>query len=159
MGKVMVDLDVSEGARKYAWDWFVYHASQRQNMFRFYIVVVAFISTATISSMGKDGLEPIVVGLPCLLILVTFLFWRLDVRSVHLIKIAEQYLRIQEKRLVESGCDEATEFCKKANHMYKMEIPIFYPFYSVRNVFSWFYISVVFISALFIVSNYDLAGN
>src|ERR1044071_7818978 len=89
-----------EAAGKYAWEYFKYHAGQRQAVFRFYLfVVAACLVSFGYSRRGVDNANagnPLSVAGPLGLILtvLSFIFWRLDQRSRSLIKLAEGALKI-----------------------------------------------------------------
>ena len=90
--------DVYNVARQYAWDWFAYHAGQRLAVFRFFLLLSAFISTGYVTAMVKQY-HSISTILSIVLLISAFLFWRLDRRNLDLVKIAEVYLKIEEQRL------------------------------------------------------------
>lgn len=90
-----------DAARQYAWNWFEYHAAQRQSVFRFFLIMTAFVSTGYVTAIVKEFYS-ISTILAILLVVISFLFWRLDSRSIHLVKIAEYYLEIEETRLKDS---------------------------------------------------------
>jgi hypothetical protein len=86
-------------AQEYAWNWFQYHAGQRQAVFRFYLVLAGAISTGYFTSIQLSDLQSLSFLFGAPLAVISFLFWRLDSRSVKLIKLAETYLKIEEQRL------------------------------------------------------------
>lgn len=85
----------------YGWEYFKYHAQQRQAVFRFYLVLVGVALAGLISSYSNQYAELAtdrwVVGIS--LIVLSLLFWRLDVRSYQLVKVAESFLFDEEQRL------------------------------------------------------------
>lgn len=86
-----------EAARKQAWDYFQMHSSQRLTTFNFYIVISSVVTTALFSTFQKDYKVP-VLGIPLglLLILFSYIFWKLDLRNKQLIKGAEAALKYFE---------------------------------------------------------------
>jgi hypothetical protein len=86
-----------EAARKQAWDYFQMHASQRLTTFNFYIVISSVVTTALFSTFQKDYKVP-VLGIPLgfLLILFSYIFWKVDQRNKQLIKSAEAALKYFE---------------------------------------------------------------
>ena len=88
-----------DSAREYAWQWFQYHAGQRQTVFRFYLVMIGVVSTGYVTSMTVTDLRSVSFLFGLLLIVISILFWLLDERSVTLIKLAEDYLKKEEERL------------------------------------------------------------
>jgi hypothetical protein len=89
--------DTSEALRKQAWDYFQMHSSQRLTTFNFYIVISSVIATALFSTFQKDYKVP-VLGIPVglLLVLFSYIFWKLDQRNRQLIKGAEAALKYFE---------------------------------------------------------------
>jgi hypothetical protein len=91
------DLRTDVNLRKQAWDYFQMHSAQRLTTFNFYIVVSSVIATALFSSLQKDYRTPrLGVTLGSLLDVLSFVFWKLDVRNRDLIKRAESALRYFE---------------------------------------------------------------
>jgi hypothetical protein len=90
---------VRPAAATYAWEYFKYHARQRQEVFRFFIIIVGSILAGYIASSGTEALngKRYIFGL--LLIVVSALFKRLDQRSHALIKLSETYLKDEEQLL------------------------------------------------------------
>jgi hypothetical protein len=84
-------------AASYAWEYFRYHARQRQEVFRFYIIIVGALIAGDISSADVFQNHRYVFGL--VLLVLSILFKRLDQRSHRLIKLAEAYLKIEEQCL------------------------------------------------------------
>ncbi|WP_193367894.1 hypothetical protein [Pelagibius marinus] len=98
----MVDTstDYQVVARDLAWKWFEYHAGQRLAVFRFFLLVIAFISAGYVSSLLAK--EHLVSGILALVLLVsTFLFYRLDRRNRALVKISEAYLKDDQAELAQ----------------------------------------------------------
>jgi hypothetical protein len=90
-----------EAARKYAWEWFSYHASQRQTVFRFFLILVGAIIGGYLAVLKSPDPKHLYLFGAALTVL-SFLFWRLDVRSRTLINLAEAYLRVDEARLAQA---------------------------------------------------------
>lgn len=90
-----------KSAGEYAWNWFEYHAGQRQAVFRFYIILAGAILTGylTIENSNSNELKEASFFLGLALAFFSFLFWRLDERSRDLIVLAEAYLKVDEQRL------------------------------------------------------------
>jgi hypothetical protein len=87
----------NESSRKQAWDYFQMHSSQRLTTFNFYIVISSVITTALFSTFQKDYKVP-VLGIPLglLLLLFSYVFWKVDLRNRQLIKGAEAALKYFE---------------------------------------------------------------
>src|SRR5690348_15287302 len=84
--------DPISAARHYAWQWFRYHAAQRQAVFRFFVLMAGAVATGYISVQDSLELRPLAWLFGLLLSTISFLFWRLDERSRILIQLAEDYL-------------------------------------------------------------------
>jgi hypothetical protein len=86
-----------ENLRKYAWDYFQLHASQRLTTFNFYIVISSAIVTVLFTVFEKTYKVPSLgILLGFLLIFFSFVFWKLDSRTKFLIKQAEEALKYLE---------------------------------------------------------------
>jgi len=87
--------------RKYAWDYFQLHAEQRMRSFNFFVVIAAILSTGIVGIIKKD-IEFHFVGvvLGFCLVIIPFIFWKLDQRARFLIKHAEDILKEIEKALL-----------------------------------------------------------
>lgn len=83
--------------RQYAWDYFHFHAGQRLKTFEFYIVIATVFLSGYAISLKEDNLMPIGIILGLLLTILSFVFWKLDVRNRQLIKNSEKALKIVEK--------------------------------------------------------------
>jgi len=98
-------------AASYAWEYFKYHAQQRQAVFRFFLIIAGAMSAAYLLTYQEKADASLKYARPLLaamLTVVCFLFWRLDVRSYQLVKIAEDYLKRDEVKLAAAldGIDE-----------------------------------------------------
>jgi hypothetical protein len=128
-----------DAAREHAWNWFQYHAGQRQAVFRFYVLMAGAISTAYLTTVstqtGSLQADSYLFGL--LLAVLSFLFWRLDVRSVALIKLAEGYIALEETRLARLlGDVDDILFVSKADN--RSQVPYLYRFtYSFRQIYQF----------------------
>lgn len=85
--------------RKYAWDYFQLHSSQRIASFNFYITlataIVAAIGTILQQSTNLLGAAAV---LGVVLVLFSFVFWKMDQRNKTLIKNAEAALKYLEEQ-------------------------------------------------------------
>lgn len=92
---------VMKRAQDYAWGYFAYHAQQRQTVFNFYLIVVGACIAAFASTLGESGVDHryFRVAMGGVLVLASFLFWRLDVRNSRLVKLAEKALKPFESEL------------------------------------------------------------
>jgi hypothetical protein len=82
-----------ESFRDYAWKYFELHADQRLKTFHFFIVLATAV-TGAFGLLLRNGTQHkwmIVLGV--LLILLAFVFWKLDRRTRQLVKNAEAALK------------------------------------------------------------------
>ena len=96
-----------EELRKQAWDNFQMQAGQRLTTFNFYIALSSVLITG-IAATFKIGIKIHFLGaiLGGLLVLFSFIFWKLDQRNRILIKSAEAALKFFEGKslLSDDGC-------------------------------------------------------
>jgi hypothetical protein len=83
--------------RQQAWDFFALQAGQRLTTFNFYIAIASLLSTGLVASFTSHVDIPVLgVLLGSLLMLFSFIFWKLDQRNRSLIKGAERTLKYFE---------------------------------------------------------------
>lgn len=76
--------------REHAWKYFEIHANQRIVIFNYFLVVSGAIAAGLATTLqGSARFASLGIVLGCLLILVAFVFWKLDQRVSFLIKRAE----------------------------------------------------------------------
>ena len=83
--------------REYAWAYFDRHAEQRLKTFNFYLILCGAI-VAGLFSRKPDDL-PNAWPLPFLFSVLSFIFWKLDVRNCDLTKHSEEALKLLEDEL------------------------------------------------------------
>lgn len=82
-----------------AWKYFELHAGQRLTIFNFYIALCSAIAAGLVATFHKDFSHPSLRSLfGFLLVLFSFVFWKLDERVKLLIKNAEAALRFFEEQ-------------------------------------------------------------
>ena len=68
--------------RQQAWDYFALHAQQRLTTVNFYLVVATTLTAAAVASFQEDfGFPGLRLPAGLLLALLSFAFWRLDLRN------------------------------------------------------------------------------
>jgi hypothetical protein len=78
---------------EHAWRYFSLHAGQRLVLFNFFLVVSASLAAGLTACLQRGGLFLVLgIALGGLLALLSFVFWKLDRRTVFLIKHAEEAL-------------------------------------------------------------------
>ncbi|MCX5770302.1 MAG: hypothetical protein NTZ09_08535 [Candidatus Hydrogenedentes bacterium] len=93
----MMDKQMKE-LRDYAWSYFVVHADQRMKTFNFYLVVATLIGGVVVT-VAKDTENVAAAGILSLLLpFLSFVFYKLDQRTVCLIKLAEAAMKLIENK-------------------------------------------------------------
>jgi len=88
-----------EELRKQAWDFFQMQTGQRLTTINFYIAIASLLSTGLAASFKADiNLPYLGVAFGLLLILFSFIFWKLDQRNRDLIQGAEATLKFFESK-------------------------------------------------------------
>jgi len=83
--------------RDYAWKYFALHADQRLRAFNFYLLIVAVVLGGLLAYL-KDARSPAYAApAGMLLTVLSYIFWRLDIRSQEFIKHAEEVLQAIER--------------------------------------------------------------
>ena len=91
--------DAEQAAHSFAWDYFAFHAQQRQTVFNFFIILIGASLAAFAATIDKTEATKLHAVIGCVLAIASFLFWRLDERSRNLIQLAEAALKEIELRL------------------------------------------------------------
>lgn len=98
--------DMSIELKEHAWNYFQLHAGQRMSVFNFFAVMSTLLTTALATSFTEKFNCPvigIIAGIG--LVVIAFVFWKLDQRIGFLIKLAETSLTAIES---EGGNDKKT---------------------------------------------------
>lgn len=82
--------------RQYVWNYFQLHASQRLITFNFYIVISTAIAAGYAVALRANGIPVLAILLGFTISLLSFVFWKLDMRNKLLIKNAEEALKYLE---------------------------------------------------------------
>lgn len=127
-------LNISEH-RKYAWDYFQLHSTQRIATFNFFVSIATAISAAAgIALQANVNLRLAAMLLGFLLCLISFVFWKLDERNRQLIKLAEEALKMIEAQLNPSF-DEISLFSRDEQRVRTYRAQNSYWFW--RNYYSY----------------------
>jgi hypothetical protein len=88
-----------EELRQQAWNFFQMQAGQRLTTFNFYIAISSLLIAGLVATLKSDIDVPYLgLAFGLLLILFSFIFWKLDQRNGDLIKGAEAALKYFEKK-------------------------------------------------------------
>jgi hypothetical protein len=91
--RVVADDSASDAVLMHAWRYFELHANQRMSVFNFFLALSGVVSAGLAALVQEDPHSSFLgVLLGLLLILVSFVFWKLDQRVSFLIKHAESAL-------------------------------------------------------------------
>lgn len=100
--------------RKQAWDFFQMQAGQRLATFNFYIAISSLLSTGLVATFKQEVDLPYVgIAFGLLLILFSFIFWKLDQRNSDLIKGAESALKFFERQNLLEDADGVPHVAKR----------------------------------------------
>ncbi|HVT82197.1 MAG TPA: hypothetical protein VHM90_16260 [Phycisphaerae bacterium] len=73
--------------RRYAWDYFQFHASQRLSTFNFFVVLSVLLTSAAMTTFQEKFYLPCAGGfLGLMLAILSFVFWRMDQRNRQLLQ-------------------------------------------------------------------------
>jgi hypothetical protein len=94
----MTDGDLKQ-AWDYAWNYFAIHAEQRLKTFHFYLLVCAAIVAGGAAILRDKELRSIAGFLYLFLAVLSFIFWKLDVRNRELVKNGEAAIKHLESEV------------------------------------------------------------
>jgi hypothetical protein len=98
----------NKDVQKYAWDYFAVHASQRMSLFNFFVIFSSLVTTGLVGTFQEAfRAYPLGFGFGMLLVLISFIFWKLDQRVGFLIKHAEAALKHVESQFPDEGAPGA----------------------------------------------------
>lgn len=90
---------IEDPLRKQAWDYFHLHSAQRLTTFNFYLGLSTATTATLFLTFQKDYRVPSVgIVLSLLLLIFSFVFWKLDGRNRELIKLSEEALKFFEEK-------------------------------------------------------------
>jgi|ERR1700722_18351328 hypothetical protein len=91
--------DAEQAAMSHAWNYFAFHAQQRQTVFNFFLILVGASIAAYAATLAKPEATYFHLTIGLLILTSSALFWRLDKRNARLVKLAEEALKKLEFRL------------------------------------------------------------
>jgi hypothetical protein len=98
-------MDNKENLRKYIWNYFQLHAGQRLTTFNFYIVISTLLTSGYFVAVRDVPYLSLLLGI--ILVVFSYVFWKLDVRNKQLIRNAEKALMyIESKEEVSDNTSE-----------------------------------------------------
>ena len=116
--------------RDYAWLYFQLHANQRMTSFNFFVVIAALLTTGFVGTLKKD-FEYYYLGyiLAMSLVIISFIFWKMDQRIRYLIKHAEEALKAIEEKWISNEDEISSKVALFKAEEEKTE--------NIRNLGSW----------------------
>ncbi len=97
------DVEDWERARDHSWRYFSLHAGQRMTTFNFFVVLSGIITAGIGAAIqGPPRLAVFGILLGIIMVLLSFVFWKLDQRSSFLIKHSEAAVIRIERELLPS---------------------------------------------------------
>jgi hypothetical protein len=72
----------------FLWEHFKLHADQRIKAFNFFIVLSIFADSGSITALAKESPDSILIVPGIFIILLSCIFWVLDVRSHSLVRLS-----------------------------------------------------------------------
>ena len=103
------DEDLLKVLRDHAWEYFELHAEQRLKTFHFYILLETGL-VAAILLAARVGVPDVrmlaVIGLA--MVFFSYVFWKLDYRTKGMIKVAEEALKLFERRMFAADMEMAS---------------------------------------------------
>lgn len=125
--------DAEQAAMSHAWDYFAFHAQQRQTVFNYFLILVAASIAAYAGTLGKSEAAYFHLMIGFLISISSLLFWRLDKRNARLVKLAEDPLKKLEFRLANKTNISSIEILVAADN--KAGSPFWSMFKSFRQIF------------------------
>ncbi|QDH73312.1 hypothetical protein [Brevundimonas sp. M20] len=105
---------ITDEAAKHAWDWFALHAAQRMQNINFFIVLqTALLAAAGLAIKEQLVLMAILAGTG--VVFLTFIFYKLERRVRKLVKIGENALRYEQKRISIASKNDKILLCEIAD--------------------------------------------
>ncbi|MEK5763112.1 hypothetical protein [Acinetobacter junii] len=143
----MVNKISSDQAVEHAWKYFELHSNQRTTLFNYFLFIMAGLGTAVGVILQADIKYSFVgIFLCCFILLVSFLFWKLDQRTSFLIKQSEKVFKLLERNSsVDIGifCQEDSNLARENSSRVWLDKIITY-----GKIFRWTFFITGFIGYL-----------
>ena len=102
------------------WEYFSIHSKQRLMTFNFYIIISSLLTTSLFGSLnGKAQYTKFEILLSFGLILISFIFWKIDQRNSFLIKRSETALKIVGSRGLNSNENELAKLLRREERNFR----------------------------------------
>ena len=87
--------------REYAWNYFELHARHRMLIFNYFVLIAALLTAGLAGSFSKNSSSLLISIISLLLstslVVISFIFWKLEQRVRQLVKHSEEALKTLEK--------------------------------------------------------------
>jgi ABC-type anion transport system duplicated permease subunit len=113
--------DPDAKAHSYVWSWFALHAGQRLQLVNFWLIAVAFLASSYVQARANH-LTVVSLGVSVTGVIASLAFWRLDVRTQQLIRVAEDALEHLERSYEAKGSDRVTQLMRVAAEMSRSRV-------------------------------------
>ncbi|MFZ2384739.1 MAG: hypothetical protein WBE75_00810 [Candidatus Omnitrophota bacterium] len=98
--------------RDYAWNYFSMHADQRLKTFNFYVAISTLLIGTFVAFTKEAPFSRWVCILPFLLTVLSFVFWKFEIRNRQLIRNGEAALQYLDEQLELEKSGEAPHLLK-----------------------------------------------
>lgn len=88
--------------REFHWNYFSLHADQRLKMFNFYLIFSAILIGAFINILDEAKSSVLTCVLPYLLAIISFVFWKVELRIKYMIKNSEEAMKQIDDQLIKN---------------------------------------------------------
>lgn len=92
--------DHRDGGWDHAWNYFNIHAGQRMSVVNFYLLLIGLLTTGFVTTLERNfpgHWLGSILGL--VMVVISYVFWKLDARTSFFVKKAEEGLKELEKEL------------------------------------------------------------
>jgi hypothetical protein len=107
-------LKLRQTALDHAWSWWKYHADQRIALIRFYILSLGGVAVG-VGWLYQRHEHVLCAILSLFGALLSYCFFRLDVRTRDLLKVGEAALAPEQERMAAATGNEAMRLCRSAD--------------------------------------------
>lgn len=147
---ISISQSLASEMRTYAWEYFIAHAQARLTTFRFYIVFCTIITTGLFAVISQCYSPYVTAPLAFLLSIISYIYWKVDVRHKNLIKNAENALVWLENSigLPDEGAEPHPLKLFQRDNYFSKQRPVF-PKTSKNPIVDWHYSTCV--NAVFIL--------
>ena len=132
------------------WNYFSLHSSQRIQLLNFYIVLESLFVTGIFAlfQLNQDYFPLKIIG-SIAIIFFSFIFWRLDVRTKNMIKIAEEAMKSIEDKYKRSFKESILIFSFESKNSHDFKGKLFFTYTKLFNLTFIFFALIGVLSIFF----------